>query len=131
MTIDGEPWFVAKDVCVAIGYSVKSNGQVNTTNAVRTLDAPEKATAQISSPMGLQTTTLVSESGLYRLIMRSDKPEARAFQDWVTKSVLPAIRKSGGYGMGEEKGRTGAISPTSPIIQGGWIYYIHVPLTAL
>ncbi len=43
----------------------------------------------------------VSESGLYKLIMRSDKPAARAFQDWVTRDVLPAIRKDGGYIMGE------------------------------
>ncbi|WP_452030449.1 BRO-N domain-containing protein [Azospirillum palustre] len=49
---------------------------------------------------GLQT--LISESGLYKLVMRSDKPEARKFQDWVTRDVLPAIRKDGGYIMGEE-----------------------------
>jgi len=46
---------------------------------------------------------MVSESGLYKLIMRSDKPQAKAFQDWVTRSVLPAIRKDGMYVMGEEK----------------------------
>ena len=45
----------------------------------------------------------VSESGLYKVIMRSDKPEAREFQDWVTQSVLPAIRKDGGYIMGEDE----------------------------
>jgi hypothetical protein len=49
----------------------------------------------------------VSESGLYKLIMRSDKPEAKDFQDWVTRVVLPAIRKDGGYVMGEEKVATG------------------------
>ena len=46
---------------------------------------------------------LISESGLYKLVMRSDKPEARQFQDWVTRVVLPAIRKDGGYIQGEEK----------------------------
>ena len=51
--------------------------------------------------------TLISESGLYKLVMRSDKPEARQFQDWVTGVVLPAIRKDGSYVMGEEKVRTG------------------------
>jgi len=51
--------------------------------------------------------TLLSESGLYKLIMRSDKPTARPFQDWVTRDVLPAIRKDGAYIMGEEKVRTG------------------------
>ena len=54
--------------------------------------------------------TLISESGLYKLIMRSDKPQAKPFQDWVTKVVLPAIRKDGGYIAGEEKVATGEIS---------------------
>jgi len=53
---------------------------------------------------------LVSESGLYKLIMRSNKPEAREFQDWVTRDVLPAIRKDGAYIMGEEKVATGEMS---------------------
>jgi prophage antirepressor-like protein len=50
---------------------------------------------------------IVSESGLYKLIMRFDKPEARSFQDWVTRDILPAIRKDGGYILGEEKGQHG------------------------
>lgn len=53
---------------------------------------------------------LISESGLYKLIMRSDKPEAKAFQDWVTRDVLPAIRKDGGYVKGEEKVASGELS---------------------
>jgi len=53
---------------------------------------------------------LVSESGLYKLIMRSDKPAAKRFQDWVTREVLPALRKDGLYVMGEEKVRTGEMS---------------------
>lgn len=52
----------------------------------------------------MRSQIIVSESGLYKLIMRSDKPEAKAFQDWVTRDVLPAIRKDGGYIMDEEKG---------------------------
>jgi prophage antirepressor-like protein len=46
---------------------------------------------------------LISESGLYKLVLRSDKPEAKAFQDWVTRTVLPAVRKDGAYVAGEEK----------------------------
>ncbi len=53
---------------------------------------------------------MLSESGLYKLVMRSDKPQAKRFQDWVTKDVLPAIRKDGGYIMGEEKVATGEMS---------------------
>lgn len=50
---------------------------------------------------------LMTESGLYKVLFQSRKPEARAFQDWVTRVVLPAIRKDGGYIMGEEKVATG------------------------
>ncbi|WP_418314504.1 Bro-N domain-containing protein [Roseomonas gilardii] len=59
------------------------------------------------TPLKGQGLALISESGLYKLIMRSDKPQARAFQDWVTRDVLPAIRKDGMYVMGEEKVRSG------------------------
>jgi prophage antirepressor-like protein len=65
--------------------------------------------------------TIVSESGLYKLVMRSDKPEARSFQDWVTRDVLPSIRKDGDYIMGEEKLKTGEMGEdkkaTRPIPQ--------------
>lgn len=57
-----------------------------------------------------KTVVLISESGLYKLIMRSDKPQARAFQEWVTRHVLPAIRKDGAYVMGEEKVVSGALT---------------------
>ncbi len=57
--------------------------------------------------IGVDDLTLLSESGLYKLIMRCDKPEALPFQDWVAREVLPAIRKDGAYIMGEEKVRTG------------------------
>jgi prophage antirepressor-like protein len=60
---------------------------------------------------------LVSEAGLYKLVMRSDKPEAKAFQDWVTGTVLPGIRKDGGYIKGEEKVATGDRSEVLPSIR--------------
>ncbi len=59
---------------------------------------------------GSYNAKLISESGLYRLVLRSDKPDARKFQDWVTRDVLPAIRKDGGYIKGEEKVATGEMS---------------------
>ncbi|ATJ82025.1 BRO family protein [Halomonas beimenensis] len=86
-----DPWCAAKDVCLAIGYGVKSSGDVNTTNVLRHLDGSEVFTARISERG--RPSKIISESGLYKLIMRSDKPQARAFQDWVTKTVLLAIRK--------------------------------------
>ncbi|MEI2299877.1 BRO-N domain-containing protein [Ensifer sp. MJa1] len=99
--IEGAPWFVAADVCLSIGYSVKADGSVNVYNALRTLGADEVITARISGNRGTGSK-FVSESGLYRLVMRSNKPDAKDFQNWVTKVVLPAIRKDGGYIHGEE-----------------------------
>lgn len=69
------------------------------------LDADERTLYQIQK--GFRSVSLISESGLYKLVMRSNKPEARAFQDWVTREVLPAIRKDGGYIKGEELVATG------------------------
>lgn len=90
--VDGEPWFVAKDVCDALGIA---------TNHVKDgLDSDEVANlpiTEIGPKHGGKTPLVVSEPGLYKLIMRSRKPEAKAFQRWVTHEVLPAIRKTGGY----------------------------------
>lgn len=106
---DGQPWFVASDVCRAIGYAVKPSGDVNVYHALNPLNADEVITHRMSGNRGT-AAKLISESGLYKLVMRSDKPEARAFQDWVTRVVLPAIRKDGAYVMGEEKVATGELS---------------------
>ena len=95
--IDGEPWFVAKDVCVALFIHIKEDGKVNTANAVRPLSSDEKGTHRIVTLGGTQLLTVISESGLYRLVLRSDKPEAKVFQDWVTRELLPTIRKTGTY----------------------------------
>lgn len=100
---EGQPWFVAKDVCFAIGRSW--NGAV-----LSPLKKDEKGLLPTVTPGGPQNIAVISESGLYKLIMRSDKPEAKAFQDWVRRVVLPAIRKDGAYVMGEEKVATGELS---------------------
>ncbi len=85
ITIEDEPWFVAADICQILGLS-------NPSVAVQPLGAEEKAKSVLGKGA---PANLVSESGLYKLVMRSDKPQAKAFQDWVTKEVLPAIRKGG------------------------------------
>ncbi len=109
--IEGEPWFVAQDVCRCLGLRITSG----TTEHTSRLAAGEKRTMRPSQAglMGLTRErwleafglagllSFVNESGLYKLIMRSDKPEARKFQDWVTREVLPAIRKTGGYLLNE------------------------------
>lgn len=88
--IDGEPWFVARDVCAVLGLT---NGRM----AVARLDADEKGVSQIDTPGGTQSVAIVSEAGLYELIVRSDKPEAKAFRRWVTHEVLPTLRRTGRY----------------------------------
>lgn len=87
---DGEPWFVLKDVCGVL--------EVNNSRMVADrLDEDEKGVSQIDTLGGVQEMTVINESGLYNVILRSDKPEAKPFRKWVTGEVLPAIRKHGAY----------------------------------
>lgn len=85
---DGQPWFVAKDVCAAL--------DIQATAASR-LDEDEKGLRLTQTPGGNQQVLCVTESGFYRLVLRSRKPEAKAFQRWVTHEVLPALRRDGAY----------------------------------
>lgn len=89
--IDGEPWFVANDVMRVLEVS-------NSKDAIRTLDDDEKSGVDIIDPHGRkQKTNCISEAGLYSIILRSRKPEAKAFKRWVTHEVIPSIRKHGAY----------------------------------
>lgn len=88
-----EPWWVAKDVCDVLEIG-------NPTEAIRPLDDDEKSTLRISEGDGGHggpERNIINESGLYTLIMRSNKPEAKRFRKWVTSEVLPTIRKHGVY----------------------------------
>lgn len=87
--IDGDPWFYAMDVCTAIALT-------DTNKALLGLDDDEKREHEQYSGSG-RKPLLINESGLYSLILRSRKPEAKAFKKWVTAEVLPAIRKHGMY----------------------------------
>lgn len=90
--VDGEPWWVAKDVCEILGLT-NSREALTRVNAARvsTTDAANSAGAMRQAP-------IVNESGLYDLIFDSRKPEARAFREWITGEVIPSIRKTGSYG---------------------------------
>ncbi len=87
---DGEPWFVAKDTCDTLKI-------INSRDAVSNLDEDEKGVAIIDTPGGPQEVLIINESGLYSLIFKSRKKQARAFKRWVTHEVLPLIRKTGKY----------------------------------
>lgn len=90
VTQNNQPWFVATDVATTLGYR-------NAPDASRHLDDDEKGTQIVRTPGGDQKLTVISESGLYALVLRSRKPEARKFAKWVTSEVLPSIRQTGGY----------------------------------
>lgn len=87
---DGEPRFVAADVCAVLGLT-------NVTEALRGLDDDELSSEILKSGGQGREMRLISESGLYTLVMRSNKPEAKKFRKWVTQEVLPTIRKTGAY----------------------------------
>ena len=88
----GEPWWIAKEVCGVLGIARPNDALVG-------LDADEKQLVAIStgSSRGNPNTYIINEPGLYSLILRSRKPEAKAFKRWITHEVLPSIRKRGGY----------------------------------
>lgn len=95
--MNGEPWFVLKDVCGVLGLSTPAR-------VAERLDGDEVSQTHFTDSIGRkQETTVINESGLYSVILRSDKPAAKPFRKWVTSEVLPSIRKNGGYIAGQEQ----------------------------
>lgn len=92
----GEPWFVAKDVSIALGYR-------DAANMTRNLKEHQQGTQNVSTPGGTQKMAVINEPGLYRAVLKSRIESAERFQDWVTDEVLPSIRKHGGYIAGQEQ----------------------------
>lgn len=90
IVIGEDLWFAAADVCTALNYA-------HTPHAMRILDADEKGVHEMDTNGGKQVVTIISEPGLYRLIHRSKKPEAKRFDRWLCHEVLPSIRKTGSY----------------------------------
>ena len=91
--IDGEPWFVGKDVAVALGYQNGSR-DIN-----RHVDEEDRCKTMVFDGNQDKETIVINESGLYSLILSSKLPTAKDFKRWVTKEVIPSIRKTGGYQM--------------------------------
>lgn len=102
---NGEPWFVARDVCGVLEIQKPEN-------AYSRLDEDERGTHSVGTPGGIQEMVTISESGLYALIFTSRKEEAKRFRKWVTSEVLPSIRKTGRYEM---PGSTPTPEPRTPI----------------
>ena len=91
LSIDGDPWFVGKDIAERLGYT-------NTRKALADhVDAEDKGVTKCYTLGGAQDMTVINESGLYSLVLSSKLPSAKAFKRWVTHEVIPTIRKTGGY----------------------------------
>lgn len=91
LEIDGLPWWVLKDVCAALGLNSPHK-------VAERLDEDERNQIPVIDSIGRnQLTTIINESGLYAVILRSDKPKAKAFRRWITTEVLPSIRRHGAY----------------------------------
>lgn len=95
VTLNGAPWFVAADVCRALDIA-------NSRDAVKRLDDDERGVVSTDTLGGVQEMTVVTESGLYSLVLGSRKPEAKQFKRWITHEVIPTIRKTGGYVNNDE-----------------------------
>lgn len=97
LEIDGEPWFIGKEVANTLGYK-------DTINAIKThVDAEDKRGWQITTPSGKQRMNIINESGLYGMIFGSKLESATRFKHWVTKEVLPSLRKTGYYSLTNSK----------------------------
>lgn len=94
--VSNDPWFIAADVCKALEIA-------NSRDALSRLDDDERGVVSTDTPGGRQNVSIVSEAGLYSLVLGSRKPEAKAFKRWVVHEVLPSIRKTGKYEVGAPK----------------------------
>lgn len=96
LEVEGEPWFVGKDVAEVLGYS-------NSRKALADhVDEEDKGVTKCDTLGGAQDLAIINESGLYSLILSSKLPTAKKFKRWVTAEVIPSIRKNGGYVAGQE-----------------------------
>jgi len=102
LIVENKPWFIAKDVCDSLG--IKNNRQ-----AIRDLDDDEKLTYKLYTSGQNRNTSIITESGLYALILRSKKPYAKTFRKWITSEVIPTILKKGFYLINSSKNKSNFI----------------------
>ena len=107
---DGELWWVLKDVCEVIGIAKH-------TNVAARLEDDEKGACLMGTPSGQQSMIIINEPGLYSVILRSDKPEAKDFKRWVTHEVIPSIRRTGSYSVPAPRAQQADSGPARPVRQ--------------
>lgn len=96
LSINGEPWFVGRDVAEILGYSQPS------VTISKKVEVEDKGVSKMETPGGTQDVIIINESGLYSLILSSKLPTAKKFKHWVTSEVLPSIRKTGSYNLPQD-----------------------------
>lgn len=105
--IDNTPWFVGNDVAIILGYkypkdAIRDNVDEEDKRIVQLSDIQDGESGSLPDHMRGSKISIINESGLYSLILRSDKPEAKRFKRWITSEVLPSIRKTGSYSVKKE-----------------------------
>lgn len=95
LALDGAPWFVLTDLCTVLGLS-------NPSVVANRIDDADLSHAEVSSAGQRRTVMIVNESGMYEVVIRSDKPEAASFRRWITSEVLPSIRRTGSYNAADD-----------------------------
>lgn len=122
VTINNEPWFVLRDVCAIVGLN-------NVTSVKQRLQGDGVDSTDLIDSMGRkQNATIINESNLYLCILRSDKEEAKEFADWITKEVIPSIRKTGKYDINKPKQLTLPAVKEHKIIKK---YYNKTPVMSM
>lgn len=127
--IDNEPWFVGKDVAIILGYANTSQAiQVNVdeddARVIQLSDLQDGLSDRLPDHMKGSKITIINESGLYSLILRSEKPEAKEFKKWITSEVLPSIRKTGLYS-------TKTLRPVIPSTSADYVFGFNAYIAGL
>ncbi|MCM1439910.1 MAG: Bro-N domain-containing protein [Roseburia sp.] len=124
VTIDGEPWFVGKDVAAALGYK-------DTADALKKhVDSEDKLTRRFADSGQNREMYIINESGLYALIFGSKLESAKQFKHWVTSEVLPILRKTGRYEIPETAATVETIEPTRPLTTDDYIRSANIAALA-
>lgn len=126
VVINNEPWFVGKDVADILGYvnsrdALTRHVDIDDKSLIQLFDLQECSDSLLPDHMKGSKITIINESGLYSLILRSEKPEAKGFKKWITSVVLPSIRKTGSFSM---KMLKPSVPSTSADYVGGFNAYI-------
>lgn len=127
LLVRGEPWWVLKDICDVLGLTEPHR-------VAARLEEDERTQSTVIDSIGRkQETTIINESGLYSVILRSDKPEAKRFRKWITSEVLPSIRKTGQYSLTAEARRESSAARSALCRQwqehGADKFYHYINLT--